>query len=138
MKVNGGCHCGRISFTAEIDPRRVTICHCKDCQLLSSSAFRVSVLTARENLQVTGAPKSYAKTADSGAIRLQPFCPDCGTPIFNTGPESEIGDCVIRWGSIQQRDQLMPARQTWCGSAAAWIGDLGRLPSWEAAAPPVR
>src|SRR5205823_6339106 len=28
------------------------------------------------------------------------------------------------WGSIRQRDQLKPARQIWCRSAAPWINDL--------------
>ena len=43
MKVDGGCHCGRITFEAEVDPAKVLICHCTDCQSLSGSAFRTVV-----------------------------------------------------------------------------------------------
>jgi hypothetical protein len=32
MQIDGACHCGRITFTAEVDPTGVTICHCSDCQ----------------------------------------------------------------------------------------------------------
>ena len=128
MKIDGQCHCGRISYVADIDPRRVSICHCRDCQTFSSSAYRVSVLTERANVRITGTPKSYAKTADSGAIRMQHFCPGCGTPIFNSGPDAEVGDWVIRWGSIRQRDQLPPTRQIWCGSGLPWIDDLAAVP----------
>ena len=128
MQIDGRCHCGRISYVAEVDPGRVSICHCRDCQTFSSSAYRVSVLTARENVRITGTPKVYAKTADSGAIRLQHFCGECGTPIFNSGPDEQVGDYVIRWGSIRQRDQLPPARQIWCGSGLPWIDDLADVP----------
>ena len=33
MKVGGQCHCGQIAYTAEVDPAKVTICHCVDCQI---------------------------------------------------------------------------------------------------------
>ena len=40
MKIDGGCHCGYITYTAEIDPETSGLCHCTDCQTLSGSAFR--------------------------------------------------------------------------------------------------
>ncbi len=43
MKVTGRCHCGQISFEAEIDPAQVKICHCTDCQTLTGTAFRTTV-----------------------------------------------------------------------------------------------
>ena len=43
MKVDGRCHCGFLSYVAEVDPEQVEICHCTDCQTLSGSAFRVVV-----------------------------------------------------------------------------------------------
>ena len=50
MKIDGACHCGYISYLAEIDPEKAGLCHCTDCQTLSGSAFRVSVPAAREGL----------------------------------------------------------------------------------------
>jgi hypothetical protein len=46
MKIDGGCHCGYITFEAEADPEKTTICHCTDCQHLSGSAFRTVVRVA--------------------------------------------------------------------------------------------
>lgn len=40
MKIDGACHCGDIRFEAEVDPGKVLICHCSDCQTLSGSAYR--------------------------------------------------------------------------------------------------
>ncbi len=40
MKIDGSCHCGHISYQAEIDPDKVVVCHCTDCQTMSGAAFR--------------------------------------------------------------------------------------------------
>jgi hypothetical protein len=37
MKIDGRCHGGYITYEAEIDPEKVMICHCADCQDLSGS-----------------------------------------------------------------------------------------------------
>ncbi len=76
MKVEGRCHCGRISYEAEVDPKKVSLCNCTDCQMLSGSAFRLSVPAPAEKFRLlTGAPKTYVKTADSGrrTIRSAPI-----------------------------------------------------------------
>ena len=66
MKIDGGCHCGYITYVAEIDPDKVGICHCTDCQTLSGSAFRTSVPAARDAFSLrTGQPKIYVKTAEA-------------------------------------------------------------------------
>ena len=54
MKVEGACHCGFISVEAEIDPEKVSICHCTDCQTISGSAFRLSVPVPGNALKMTG------------------------------------------------------------------------------------
>jgi hypothetical protein len=128
MRIDGQCHCGRIAFEAEIDPGRVSICHCTDCQVLTGSAYRVTVLCDAGKVRLTrGAPKIYAKTADNGRTRFQHFCENCGSPLFTSGQDGP-DDWGIRWGSIRQRRDLKPARQLWCRSAAPWINELGSLP----------
>src|SRR5438128_12631444 len=87
MRIEGSCHCGLISFTAEIDPSRVTVCHCTDCQVLSGSPFRVVVPAPIESFVLRGEPKRYIKVPDSGNRRVQAFCPECATPPFATAPE---------------------------------------------------
>ncbi len=70
MKIDGACHCGNISYEAEIDPNTVTICHCTDCQTLSGSAFRVLVPAKREGFKLlTGEPKIHIKAGESGCNR---------------------------------------------------------------------
>lgn len=128
MKVDGSCHCGDISFSAEIDPDRVIICHCTDCQTLSGSAYRsvAPVVEGSFSLQ-RGNMKTYVKTAADGTRRAQTFCPECGTPIYAGPVEGENGMLGLRVGVLNQRDQLPPQSQYYCGSAQNWVQDLSAL-----------
>ena len=76
MKVQGSCHCGQITYEAELDPERVTLCNCTDCQMLTGSAFRVSAPVPSAGFRLlSGEPKTYIKTADSGTKRAHSFVP---------------------------------------------------------------
>ena len=127
MQVDGACHCGRISFTAQIDPARVVMCHCTDCQVFSSSAFRVGVVAPIEGFKLQGTPKSYIKTADSGSRRAQNFCGECGTPLFTMAPENATS-VTLRVGSLRQRAQLEPHAQIWQRSKVSWLDHLREIP----------
>jgi hypothetical protein len=131
MKVDGGCHCGNITFAADIDPENITVCHCTDCQALSGTAFRVVVRVPREKIEWRGGkPKVYVKTAESGTRRAQAFCPECGTPVYS-GEEGEPKHYGLRLGTIRQRAQLKPAKQIWCRSSFGWLADLRSMPRAE-------
>jgi hypothetical protein len=88
MKIDGRCHCGYVTYDAEIDPEKVIICHCRDCQMLSGSAFRTMALSREGTFRLrSGQLKIYVKTADSGTKRAQSFCPECGTQIHSGNAE---------------------------------------------------
>ena len=109
MKVNGSCHCGAITYEAEVDPERVGVCHCTDCQVLTGSAFRVSVPAPAQTFRLlTGHPKTYLKTADSGAKRRHSFCPNCGTPIAASADSDNPPAYSLRVGCLAQKAQLAP------------------------------
>jgi hypothetical protein len=128
MKIDGQCHCGLVTYEADIDPSKVSICHCTDCQVLTGSPYRVTVICSADQIRITGKPaKIYPKTGDNGRTRFQHFCGQCGSPLFTSG-EAGPDDWGIRWGGIRQRAALKPVRQIWCRSAAPWINDLGELP----------
>ena len=127
MHITGGCHCGAITYEAEIDPAAIGLCHCTDCQILSGSAFRATVLVKKEKLKLTGQPKIYVKTAESGNKRAQAFCPECGTHLYATSVDDQkvFG---VRTGTSHQRAELRPTRQIWCQSALPWAMDISSLP----------
>jgi hypothetical protein len=127
MKIDGRCHCGYISYEAEIDPEKVGVCHCTDCQTLTGSAFTTSVPAAKGAFSLlTGQPKIYVKTAESGAKRAQAFCPECGSRIY-AAAEFDPQSFNLRVGTISQRKELRPKTQSWCRSALGWVMDLGSV-----------
>jgi hypothetical protein len=124
MKVQGQCHCGEITFEAEIDPGGVRICHCTDCQTLTGSAYRVNVQTPAASFVLrSGTPKIYIKTAQSGNKRAHAFCANCGTPIYAAAPH-DTQTYGIRVGTLKQRAELRPRRQIWFRSALPWVTDI--------------
>ena len=133
MKIDGACHCGYITFEADVDPEKTTVCHCTDCQTGTGSAFRVSVPVPGESFKMTGKPAVYVrKTADSGNPRAQAFCPSCGSPLYATSPgESTQAVYMVRVGILRQRDQLVPRRQIWFRSAQPWTAQMDAVPKVE-------
>ncbi len=129
MRIDGQCHCGFVTYEAEIDPEAVSICHCTDCQRLTGSPYRVTASLPKDALRLTGnAPKLYTKTAENDRKHLQYFCLECGSPLFTTGTGEDAATWGIRWGSINQRAGLKPKRQIWCSSAMDWFGETAALP----------
>jgi hypothetical protein len=132
MKIDGRCHCGYITYEAEIDPEKVGICHCTDCQTLSGSAFRIGAIARDGTFRLlSGEPKIYVKTAESGAQRAQGFCPECGTAIFTSDTGDGPKSYRIRVATARQRDRLPPKIQGWHRSAQPWLGDLAAIPAVE-------
>ena len=126
MHIDGACHCGLISFTAEIDPGGVTICHCADCQILSGAPFRTVVTAQMGQFRLTGQPKRYTMT-QAGMPWVQAFCPECGTPLFAAAAASPTF-VVIRLGCVTQRAQLRPTAQIWHQLALPWLSGLPLIP----------
>lgn len=127
MQIHGRCHCGKISFVGEADPSKVVACHCADCQKMSGAPFRTVVPVAAEDFRLTGSPKAYVKTAQSGNRRVQAFCGDCGTALYATSPENPAV-YGVRLGCVDERAQLPPARQIWARSAMPWLVTLSAVP----------
>jgi len=124
MKVEGSCHCGNITYDAEINPDYVVICHCTDCQTFSSAPYRVSVVNVRpEDFRLQGTPKTYVKTGGSGRKVLVAFCGDCGSALYSTSAEVARG-FNLRIGAIKQRRELVPKSQGFCRSAVSWAMNI--------------
>jgi hypothetical protein len=127
MHIDGRCHCGAVSFTAEVDPGRVFACHCTDCQTLSGGPFRAVVAVPIDAFAPRGEPKAYVKVADSGNRRAQYFCPECGTNLYAADPDRPTW-VSIRLGCVAQRARLAPVAQIWLQSSMPWLTGLGAVP----------
>ncbi len=128
MKVDGACHCGYLTFEADIDPATVIVCHCNDCQVMSSSAFRIVVPAIAGSFKLlSGEPTIYVKTAESGNQRNQAFCPRCGTAIYSAPADEGSQYVGLRVGALRQRQELEPREQYWTRSARPWLAHVTEL-----------
>ncbi len=133
MKIDGRCHCGAISYEAEIDPAKTAICNCTDCQSLSGSAFRTILPVAESAFKLlSGTPKTYVKTGDSGNRREQTFCGECGSPLYAAAADSKESRVLnLRVGTIRQRAELIPRKQYWHRSALSWLAGLDAIEKFD-------
>ena len=128
MRITGGCFCKKIRYTANIDPKTVTICHCTDCQINSGTAYGVVVgVTNGKFILEDGELTYFEKIADSGARRSLAFCSTCGTRIYAKPADGKPGRFGIRVGTVDQRESLIPRQQAWLNSALDWVTDLTNL-----------
>ena len=135
VDVSGSCHCGAIAYRARIDPNAVQICHCRDCQRLTGTAFRTAVPVSPENFHlVRGEPRIYIKVADSGSRRGHAFCGQCGAPVFRQ-PTDNNPNFSLRIGGLDQASELnRPVRQIWTSRRLGWATELSEIPSFDAQA----
>lgn len=129
MQVDGACHCGKITFSAQADPNYAVLCHCRDCQIMSGAPYR-SILPVKELAYklLSGDPKIYFKVGDSGNRRELAFCGDCGSHIYATSVVEDVprGERILglRTGMLAQVAELSPKRQVWCDSKIDWAQNL--------------
>lgn len=124
-----GVLCGQVSYEAQVDPARVAICHCSDCQTHSGTAFGVIVAVVGAGFRLTsGRLKTFEKIAKSGRVRALAFCPDCGTRIHASTPGDAEAFFGLRVDTVRQRARLVPRVQVWCRSAQPWVAGLEDIP----------
>ena len=132
MHITGACHCGEIEYEGELDPDKVGICHCTDCQLLSASVYNVIAMIPGETFKITkGSPRFYAKTADSGNRRRLSFCGKCGSQLYSSEDSETPPLFNIRTGTMHQRREIVPRFEVWCDSALPWISELPETRKFE-------
>jgi hypothetical protein len=131
MNVDGACLCGAITYEAVIDPAKIIVCHCTDCQINGGGAFRWGTLIDNDDFTLlSGEPKFYHKVAESGNHRALAFCGDCGTSLYGTQTD-ESRTLSLRIGTTRQARDLKPAFQIWHRSAYDWVDHIGSVPAIE-------
>lgn len=128
-KIEGGCLCGSVRYSADVEPGFVAVCHCTDCQRFTGSAFVTVVAIAACAFTLTGVLKTFTKKGDTGKSISRRFCPECGSGIVNE-VDALPGMAMVHAGSLDDRSWLKPQSQIFCDSAQPWVHLGGELPSF--------
>jgi hypothetical protein len=129
-KITGSCLCGKVRYSADVEPMFTGICHCRNCQKESGGAFAVVVGVPESAMTIQGQVKTYADRGDSGKAMYRRFCPDCGSTLMDEA-EGMPGVTMIQVGTLDDASWVKPAMQVYCDSAQPWVqlgGDMVRFP----------
>jgi len=75
MEIKGGCLCGAVRYTAETDPTSATVCHCRDCQKFTGSAFAALVRVPKEAMTIEGCAQDVQQHRRQRQSDPQAFLP---------------------------------------------------------------
>jgi hypothetical protein len=122
-ELSGGCLCGKVRYSAIADPAITAVCHCKNCQKQSGTAFSTIVGIPREAFNVSGTLKTYEDVSETGNALHRRFCPECGSRVA-TDVSSIPNLIFVQAGTLDDTSWVEPTMQFWCASAQPWL----RLP----------
>jgi len=126
----GGCACGAIRYECASAPMLSVLCHCRDCQRSTGSAYaaELGVLEAGFSF-VKGKPRYYAVTGDSGNTVRRGFCPDCGSPLV-AHSSGRPGFLAIQAASLDDPTLFHPTHHVYASSAQPWDHIAPGLPAF--------
>ncbi len=116
QKQTGGCQCGDVRYEITGAPVDLYLCHCRECQKQSSSAFGISYLINQSSFRLTqGDLKFWTRPTDSGNLTKCAFCPNCGTRVWH----ARVGSTdiySIKGGTLDQSPDISKVDHIWTGS----------------------
>src|SRR5918998_4432413 len=86
-EVTGGCMCGNVRYTVEIENDDAYLCHCRMCQRSSGNISLSMKQVKRANVRWEREPDYY----QSSPFARRGFCASCGTSLtfeFTDGRKS--------------------------------------------------
>ena len=125
-EISGGCRCGNARYTISAAPVFTGVCHCRNCQKETGSAFAVVLGVPAAAVAITGELTTFTSTGDSGKTTRRRFCPACGSTI---AIEADImpGLMMVGAGTLDDTSTVQPAMQIYCDSAQPWVSLGGQM-----------
>ncbi len=127
MEYTGGCQCGEVRYSVTGEPITLAICHCRDCQRQSGSAFGMSFIVPDASFRLTaGSLRTFETRVESGRLKTCAFCPRCGVRIYNTTG----GRKSIKAGTLDDVSTLRPRAHFWTSRRQPWVSLPADLPCY--------
>ena len=128
QRLTGACQCGAIRYSIDGEVYRLNVCHCRDCQRQSGSAFGMSLIIRPDAFRLgSGTLKEFQTTADSGRRKTCAFCPECGVRIYN----ATSALMAIKAGTLDDTSSLNPDAHYWTKRKQSWTPLPAEIPCFE-------
>ena len=130
IRLEGGCLCGEVRYSAVADPFSVSHCHCRMCQQ-SVGAAVVTWATFRSGEITFNGRLTYHRSSDKAR---RGFCRDCGTSL--TFAHKDWPDEVdITAASLDTPEKVQPLDHIHTGSRISWMKCTDGLPEYPGSRP---
>jgi hypothetical protein len=135
MTITGGCLCGAVRYTVDVEARATRVCWCRDCQYLAAGSATVNLVFEASAVTLTGPLRDYSSLADSGNRMHRQFCERCGTPVTSAA-EARPHLLILRAGTLDDPELAKPSLTIWTDSAPSWACINETLPKTPRQPPP--
>ena len=119
--ITGGCLCGNVRYLIGSDPIHCGVCHCRDCQRFTGSAFVSAIRVPIDAVSVEGELRVIEVPGGSGQPIRRHFCPCCGSSVF--GEPFRPGMINVMAGTLDDPSIFNPSTEVFCDSAHGWLDD---------------
>lgn len=131
LPASGSCQCGKVKYEISEEPIATVVCHCRDCQKLSTATFSITMILRRSGLKIlTGELKSWERPTAAGGTSVNWFCPVCSNRIYHENPDIQE---FIRFkpGTLDDTSQIKPQAHVWTCREQPWLAGFSELPKIE-------
>jgi len=134
MEIEGGCLCGAIRYRLTGPSLFVSQCCCKDCQKATGTGHTTIIGIHESQLAITGRPRTYTTSGDTGGDVTRHFCGTCGGRLYTSGtlPGEVI---MVQAGSLDDPNVIAPQSVIYTKDAVAWDRFDPALPTFETMQP---
>jgi hypothetical protein len=81
----------------------------------------MSFIVRKEAFELlSGVPKTFTRTSESGRPVVCAFCPECGTRIYHEARWRE-GVLNVKPGTLDDTSRLQPTAQVWASRRQPWL-----------------
>lgn len=117
--IEGSCQCGGVSYTLKSAPSLVAVCHCKECQKLSTSAFSITAMVDAGAVEFRGEMADWSRSSDSGNTNAAKFCPTCGNRIYHYNP-AQPDKIKLKPANLSDTSIIQPTLHIWVSEKQDW------------------
>lgn len=128
IPLEGGCLCGAVRFRMTAPPIVTHACHCRTCQKISGSAFRINAMIETDRLEVLAGEPVLFEGADGARDRR---CGQCGLVVWSYLPRFGEKMAFVGVGVLDEGERLAPQAHYFVRSRHPWVSLPDGVPTFE-------
>jgi len=122
----GSCLCGKVTYQINVEPDRVSHCHCNMCQKQHGAAFATYASFDEKHLEYLTGEEDLVCYNSSGSVTRK-FCKLCGSSIEWKGNTSDPGRVAIAISTFDTPYSPKGIIDIYSESKACWLDGYPRV-----------